>query len=162
MSGQELGRKPGTQDKYEPVFASDDLWRGMRSGIVRTSRAPYLLSNWIPNLDILFVYHFVSVIEQLKLRRHSPCAKKLTCFIHERREHVETEQSICVQVVQQAPPDTHISHSRSNQSTALTMGCLHKRGYSETCQTIALFSAIDPGMRWPYSVAGRRISFLPR
>ena len=72
----------------------------------------------------------------------------LTHFIHGQREHVETEQPIRVQIVQQAPADGYLRIAAIVENATLTMYCFRKKAYSETGPMRAPFSAIVPGTRW--------------
>ena len=85
---------------------------------------------------------------------------KHTGVIHGSWEHVETKQPIRIQVIQQTPPRSYIRTVKTTPNPpALTMGCPHKKGYSEICLTRAQCFATVVETRWQHSVADKVISY---
>ena len=89
-------------------FLHSKICQGEWSAIsYRLGSNNYLLSNRIPNWSSLVAYHFASVIELFGSRpkqcTRNKNGRKPTSVIHRWRKHVETEQPIRIQVVQQSP-----------------------------------------------------------
>ena len=86
---------------------------------------------------------------------------KRTSAIHGSWEHVETQQPIRIQVIQQTPPRSYIrTKATPNPPTALTMGYPHKRGCNEICLTRAQCFATVAETRWKHSVANEVIRYI--
>ena len=85
---------------------------------------------------------------------------KHTGVIHGSWEHVETQQPIRVQIIQQTPPRSYIRTVKTTPNLpALTMGYPHKKGYNEICLTRAQYFATVVETRWQHSMADKVISY---
>ena len=98
----------------------------------------YLLSNRIPNWSSLVAYRFASVIKLFQSRSkqytRDKNGTKPTSVVHRLRKHVETEQPIHIQVVQQSPPNVCIRTVGITASRPLhSRWIVLIREYNETC-----------------------------